>query len=88
MNPLISSVVRGIDTNWFDRTHETMHNQATLTAPPCGATIGYPRFIDASAPGLPRTEEGSTAWYLRITLISEVNWTCPVDEYLACPVLD
>jgi hypothetical protein len=31
MNPLISSVVQGIDTNWFGRTRETMHNQATLT---------------------------------------------------------
>jgi hypothetical protein len=41
-----------------------------------------PSFIDAGACGPPCTEEGSTAWYLRITLISEVNWTCRADEYL------
>jgi hypothetical protein len=88
--PLISSKVQGIDTNWFGRTHETTHNQATLTAP-LGMADSQRRmvalrsatsFIDASARGLQCTKERSTAWYLRITLIREVNSTCPADEYL------
>jgi hypothetical protein len=41
-----------------------------------------PSFIDANARGLLCTEEVSTAWYLRITLIREMSWTCPADEYL------
>jgi hypothetical protein len=83
-------MVQGIDTNWFGRTHETTHNQATLTAPlgvadrsaACGAAIGHPQLYRCQCSRTPVYRRGVNGLVLRITLIREVSWTCPADEYL------